>query len=340
MRYRAHMKAGEIGERFGLEGLRLSERELPLPGPGQVRMRPRAWSLNYRDVLVVAGLYNPRQPLPLVPLSDAAGIVDAVGEGVTRVKAGDRVMPIFAQRWIAGAPDKPKLGSALGSPLDGTAREALVLDAEGVVKIPAYLSDAEAATLPCAAVTAWSALFEHGAIAPGQAVLVQGSGGVSMFALLFARLAGARVIATSSRDDKLERLRALGAWQTINYRADAAWGKTARSLSGGVDHVVEVGGAGTLEQSLAAVRPGGTISLIGVLEGAAGPVPLTKVLMNAIRLQGVIVGSRESFERMLRAMESAELHPVIDRAFPFDDLPAALAHMKSGAHFGKIVLEP
>lgn len=333
------MKAWEIQERFGLDRLRLIDREERAPGPGQVRVRPSAWSLNYRDFLVVTGLYNPRQPLPLVPLSDAAGVVDAVGEGVTRVKVGDRVMPIFAPRWIAGVPDKEKLGSALGGSIDGTAQEALVLDAEGVVKVPAYLSDAEAASLPCAAVTAWSALFEHGRVTPGQTVLVQGSGGVSVFALLFAHMAGARVIATSSSDAKLERLRALGAWKTINYRSDPEWGKTARGLSGGVDHVVEVGGAGTIEQSLAAVRPGGTISLIGVLEGGAGPVPLTRVLMNAIRLQGVIVGPREAFERMLRAMEAAELRPVVDRAFSFDDLPGALAHMKSGAHFGKIVLE-
>lgn len=332
------MKAWEIGERFGIERLRRVERDDETPGPGQLRFRPSAWSLNYRDFLVVTGTYNPRQRLPLVPLSDAAGTVDAVGEGVTRVKVGDRVMPIFAQRWLAGAPDREKLGSTLGSPHDGTARASLLLHEDGVVHIPDYLSDQEAATLPCAAVTAWSALFEHGALQPGQTVLVQGSGGVSTFALLLARLAGARVIATSSSAPKRERLRALGAFETLDYRADPAWGKTAAKITGGVDHVVDVGGAGTLEQSIAAVRPGGTISLIGVLEGGAGPVPLARALMNAIRLQGIIVGPRESFEHLLQAMTAAEIRPIIDRAFPFDELPAALDHMKNGAHFGKIVL--
>lgn len=333
------MKAWELQERFGLDRLRLVEREEPTPGPGQVRIRPRAWSLNYRDFLVVTGAYNPRQPLPVVPLSDAVGVVDAVGEGVTRVQVGDRVAPIFATRWTAGIPGKEELASALGAAVDGTAQEALVLDAEGVVKIPAYLSDAEAASLPCAAVTAWSALFELGSLAPGQTVLVQGSGGVSVFALLFAQLAGARVIATSSSDAKLERLWALGAWQTIHYKNDPEWGKTARRMSGGVDHVIDVGGSGTIEQSLVAVRPGGTISLIGVLEGGGGPGPLTRALMNLVRLQGVFVGPREAFERMLRAMEAAELRPVLDRSFAFDELPAALSYLKSGAHFGKVVLE-
>ncbi len=333
------MRVWQLNE-FGAEQLALVEREEPQPGAGQVRVRVSACSLNYRDWMVVAGLYNPRQKLPLVPLSDGVGVVDAVGAGVTRVKVGDRVTASFAQRWIAGPPNKEKLSSTLGSPLDGMAAEAVVLDAEGVTAVPTYLSDEEAATLPCAALTAWSALFEQGQVGPGQTVLVQGSGGVSVFALQLAQLGGARVIATSSKEEKRERLTALGAWQTIDYVADPEWGKTARKLSGGagVDHVVEVGGAGTMEQSLIAVRPGGTISVIGVLDGAAGPIALTRVLMNAVRMQGVLVGSREAFERMCAALEAAELTPVVDRAFAFEELPDAIRHLKSGSHFGKVVV--
>ncbi len=334
------MKVWQVGTRFGIEQLAMVERDVPEPGPRQVRVRVRACSLNYRDFLVITGAYNPRQPLPLVPLSDGVGVVEAVGEGVTRVAVGDRVAAAFAQRWIAGPPDKDKLSSTLGSPHDGMAREAIVLDESGLVRVPAYLSDEEAATLPCAAVTAWSALFEQGRVGPGQTVLVQGSGGVSVFALQLARLAGARVIATSSHEEKRARLRELGAFETIDYRADAEWGRTARKITGaGVDHVIEVGGAGTMEQSLHAVRTGGTISVIGVLEGAAGPIALTRVLMNAVRMQGVLVGSREAFERMCVALEAAELRPIVDRVFPFDALPEAVRYLKSGAHFGKVVVK-
>lgn len=334
------MKTWIVSDGFGIERLALVDREVPEPGPGQVRVALRAWSLNYRDWMVITGAYNPRQRLPLVPLSDGAGVVEAVGAGVTRVREGDRVAASFAQRWIAGGPDRDKLASALGSPNDGVAAERVVLDEDGVVKVPDHLSFAEAATLPCAAVTAWCALFEHDRVGPAHTVLTQGSGGVSVFALQLARLAGARVIATSSSAHKRERLLAMGASHAIDYRADREWGKTARSLTGtGVDAVIEVGGAGTIDQSLAAVRPGGTISVIGVLAGAAGPVALTRVLMNAVRLQGVIVGSREAFERMNVAIAAAQLRPVVDRTFAFDELPAALRHLESGAHFGKIVIE-
>lgn len=334
------MLAWEIRDGFGLDRLTLVERPLPSPGPRQVRVRPSAFSLNYRDWMVATGAYNPRQRLPLVPLSDGVGVVDAVGDGVTRARVGDRVAAIFAQRWLAGPPDKAELASALGAPLDGMAAEAVVLDEDGVVHVPAHLCDEEAATLPCAAVTAWCALFEHGGLAPGRTVLVQGSGGVSVFALQLARLAGARVIATSSSADKRERLEALGAWRTLDYRADPEWGKSARALTGaGVDLVVEVGGAGTIEQSLSAVRPGGTIAVIGALEGGAGPVTLTRVLMSQVRLQGVFVGPRDAFERMNRAIEAAALRPVVDRVFAFEELPAALEALKRGGHVGKIVLK-
>jgi NADPH:quinone reductase-like Zn-dependent oxidoreductase len=333
------VKAWIVRDGFGIDQLALVDREVPDPGPGQVRVALRAWSLNYRDWMVITGAYNPRQALPLVPLSDGAGVIEAVGAGVRRVVVGDRVAAAFAQRWIAGPPDRDKLASALGGPGDGVAAERVVLDDEGVVKLPDHLSFEEAATLPCAAVTAWCALFEHDRVGPAHTVLVQGSGGVSVFALQLARLGGARVIATSSSERKRERLAAMGAWHTLDYRADPQWGRTVRSLTGaGVDHVVEVGGAGTMEQSLHAVRTGGTISIIGVLAGAAGPIALTRVLMNAVRLQGVVVGPREAFERMNAAIAAAQLRPVIDRAFAFDELPAALAHLESGAHFGKVVL--
>lgn len=335
------MKTWQIEGAFGLENLSWVERETPSPGPGEALVRMRAWSLNYRDHLVVAGAYNPKQSLPLVPLSDGVGIVEAVGDGVERVAVGDRVSGAFAQRWIDGPVDRAALSSTLGSPHDGVASELRVFSAEGLVHVPEHLSDREAATLPCAAVTAWNALYELGDVGPGQTVLVQGTGGVSTFALQLAKLAGARVIVTSSQDERLERARALGAWETINYRSDTRWGRTARSLTdGGVDQVIEVGGAGTIEQSLSAVRPGGTISVIGILDGAAGSFPLTRVLMTAVRMQGVFVGSRGTFERLGRAISAAELHPVVDeRRFAFDELPAALTHLAAGAHFGKIVLE-
>lgn len=333
------MKVWQVEDELGVENLKLVEREAPEPGPGQVRVTLSAWSLNYRDWMVVAGQYDPRIALPFVPLSDGVGTVDAVGPGVRRLSEGDRVAATFAPGWIAGPPDKAKLASALGGGGPGMAAEQVVLDAEAWVKVPAHLSDAEAATLPCAGVTAWSALREQGAVGPGQTVLVLGTGGVSIFALQLAQLAGARVIATSSSEAKLERVRALGAWRTLNYVEDERWGRTARKLTAeGVDHVVEVGGAGTMEQSLAAVRPGGTISVIGVLEGGGGPLSLTRVLMNAIRMQGIMVGPRVAFENLCRALEVHETRPVVDRTFGFDELPAALAHLKSGAHFGKIAL--
>lgn len=326
---------------FGIERLALGPHEPGEPGPGEARVRFTAWSLNYRDLLIVSGAYNPKQKLPLIPLSDAAGVVDAVGPGVTRVAVGDRVCPAFSQAWVDGPVGLAELKSSLGSPGDGVALRARCFRAEALVKVPGHLSDREAATLPCAALTAWNALFETGDLRPGQTVLVQGTGGVSSFALQFAVLAGARAIVISSSRDKLEHARALGAWETIDYRADPAWGDTARKLTGvGVDHVVEVGGAGTIEQSLRAVRPGGTISVIGVLDGVKGSFPLTRVLMNAVRMQGVFVGSRGMFERMCVAIEAARLAPVLDDAdFGFADLPAALARMEAGAHVGKITLE-
>ena len=334
------VKTWSIEGGFGLDALTLGERPPRALAPREVRVAMRALSLNYRDLMVVTGTYDPRQPLPLVPLSDGVGVVAEVGAEVRRVAVGDRVAGCFAQRWLDGPVDRDAQRSALGSPLDGVAAEERVFDEAGLVHVPAHLDDAEAATLPCAPGTAWSALFEQGALRPGHTVLVQGTGGVSTFALLFAAQAGARVIVTSSSADKLERARELGAWQTLRYDEDPRWGKAARELSGGgVDHVIEVGGAGTIAQSLAAVRAGGTISVIGVLDGVAGDFPIVRVLMRQIRMQGIFVGPRGAFERMNAALAAGGLRPPLDRRFSFDALPDALGHMQAGAHFGKIVLE-
>lgn len=334
------MRALEIRGAFGLDNLALVERPDPRPGPGEILVRLRAASLNFRDLLTVEGKYNPKQKLPLVPCSDGAGEVVEVGAGVTRVRTGDRVSTLFAQKWLAGRPTRERLRSTLGGPLDGTLAELAVFDQDGVVRTPEHLSDEEAATLPCAAVTAWSALVTEGGITAGDTVLVQGTGGVSLFALQLAKLLGARVVATSSRDEKLARVREMGADETINYREVPAWGVRAKELTGGagVDHVVEVGGAGTLQQSLQAVRFGGTISLIGNLAGTKTELLLTHVFMQKIRLNGILVGDRESFEAMNRAISLHRLRPVVDRVFPLEDSRAAFEHLAAGEHFGKIVI--
>lgn len=333
------MRAWQLTDGFGLDHLQQVDHDPGAPGPGQVRVRLTAWSLNYRDHLVVQGHYNPRQPLPLIPGSDAVGVVEAVGDGVTRVAVGDRVCPIFAQTWLAGRPGKADLGSSLGSPGHGVFRDAVVLSEHGVIRPPQHLTDAECATLPCAAVTAWRALVTEGGVQPGDVVLTLGTGGVSLAALQIAHLMGARVAITSSSDEKLERARALGASWTCNYRQEPAWGKALARTIGEIDHVVEVGGAGTLDQSLRAVRVGGTVSLIGVLAGVKTPLALTKVLMRGIRVQGVFVGNREDFEGLCRALTARpDVRPVVDRVFPKAELPAALEYLASQQHMGKVVL--
>jgi NADPH:quinone reductase-like Zn-dependent oxidoreductase len=325
------MKRFEIRE-FGIDKLVLVDGQEPQPGPGQALVRIRAASLNFRDLRVVQGLYNPKMPRLMVPLSDGAGEVLRTGPGVTRVKAGDRVAGAFMQGWIEGPVTEAKARTAMGGAIDGVASELVVLHEQGLVHVPEHLSFEEAATLPCAAVTAWNALISSGQIQPGETVLLLGTGGVSIFALQFSLIAGARTIITSSSDEKLERAQGLGAHQTINYQANADWDKAAR----GVDHVIEVGGPGTLGRSLRAVRHGGTVSVIGLLTGGeVNPVP---ILMKSVRAQGIYVGSREMFEAMNRAISLHQIRPVIDRTFAFDELPDALRHMEKGAHFGKIVL--
>jgi NADPH:quinone reductase-like Zn-dependent oxidoreductase len=334
------MKAVEIRGAFGLDHLALTGRPDPRPGHGEVLVRVRAASLNYRDLLTVRGQYNPKQKLPLIPCSDGVGEIVEVGDSVTRVRPGERVCANFAQRWIAGAPTREKLRSTLGGPLDGMLAELVVLSEEGVVRVPDHLTDEEAAALPCAGLTAWSTLVTDGGLTAGDSVLLQGTGGVSIFALQFAKLLGLRAIITSSSDEKLERARALGADETINYVQTPDWAARVKELTGGagVDHVVEVGGAGTLKQSLQAVRIGGTVSLMGVLAGNALELPLPLIFMQRIRVQGILVGSREGFEAMNRAIALHRLRPVIDRVFPLEETRAALELMDRGGHFGKICI--
>lgn len=334
------MQVVELQQDFGLDRLRVSRRPDPEPGRGQVVVRLGAASLNYRDLLMVRGQYNPRQPLPLIPCSDGAGRVVATGDDVTRFTLGDRVAPIFAQTWISGDPSREQQRSTLGGPLDGTLSELLLVDQAGLVAVPGHLTDEEAACLPCAGLTAWSALVTLGGLNQGETVLIQGTGGVSIFALQFALLAGARPIVTSGSDEKLARARSLGAWATINYRKVEDWDKQVLNLTDGkgVDHIVEVGGAGTLARSLAAVRCGGTISMIGVLSGVASKLVITPILMRQIRVQGILVGNRNGFEAMNRAIAASGLKPVVDRVFDLAQAREGLEHLASGRHFGKICI--
>jgi NADPH:quinone reductase-like Zn-dependent oxidoreductase len=332
------MKAAVLQNGFGLENVAVVERPEPAPDAGQVLVRLRAASLNYRDLLIAKGLYNPKLTLPRILGSDGAGEVVAVGANVTRWKVGDRVAGCFMPLWQDGPISEAVTKSTLGSERDGTFAEFLAIEETGLVRIPDHLSFEEAATLPCAAVTAWNALSEAPS-GPGTTVLLQGTGGVSIFALQFAKSHGARVLITSSSDQKLARAMQLGADAGTNYTTNPDWDKWARQQTGGhgVDVVVEVGGAGTLERSLKAVRTGGHVALIGILAGAGNFNPLL-VLMKAVRLQGVFVGSRAMFEAMNRWIADKQLRPVIDRAFPLAEAPAAFQHLESGSHFGKVVL--
>lgn len=333
------MKFYELREARGIGSLTLRDGDTPHPGNGQVLIRVRAVSLNYRDLSIACGRYRLGLKLPLVPMSDGAGEVVEVGSGVHRFKAGDRVMGIFMQSWLAGEMRPAYAGSALGGSLDGMASEYVVLNEQGIVPVPPHLSYEEAATLPCAGVTAWHALTSQG-LHPGMTVLVLGTGGVSMFALQFAILSGARVIVTSSSDAKLVRARDLGAAEGINYTSTPEWDRRVLELTdgAGVDHVVEVGGAGTLERSVNAVRIGGRVSLIGVLTGFDARVNPMGVLGRQVELHGVFVGSRAMFESMNTAIALHGLRPVIDRVFRFDEAADALRFMEARRHFGKIVL--
>lgn len=335
------MKAYEI-QQFGIDSLSLTDLPVPEPKAGEVLVKMHAASLNYRDVMVVSGAYNPRMKLPAIPLSDGAGEVAALGEGVSKWKVGDRVMPIFAQRWYDGQSSDEKRKTALGAgqQWQGVLREFAAFSEESVVAIPEHLTYEQAATLPCAALTSWNALHVSGQIKSGETVLTLGTGGVSIFAVQVAKMAGARVISTSGSDAKIAKLRDLGADETINYRENEDWDKTVLELTEkrGVDHVVEVGGAGTLARSINSVRIGGHVALIGALTGASTFDPIS-VFMKAIKLQGIFVGSKAMLEQMNAAVAENKLVPQIDRVFAFGDVREALEYMKSGAHFGKIVIK-
>jgi NADPH:quinone reductase-like Zn-dependent oxidoreductase len=327
---------------FGLDGLHLEPGDLPTLDPAGVHVRFYAASLNYRDLMVALGHYNPKMQLPRILGSDAAGEVLAVGSAVTRFKPGDRVASLFFQDWLDGEIQPLTGKSALGGVIDGVFATERILPETGLIPIPAHLSFEEAATLPCAALTAWNALVEQGHLRAGQTVLVQGTGGVSLFALQIAKMHGATVIVTSSSDEKLDRARRLGATHTINYKSTPDWDKAVKHLTNsiGVEHVVEVGGQGTIAKSLSAVRPSGHVHIIGVLSGPdPGPgIDVRSILTKSIHLNGIYVGSRAMFERLNAAIAANNLHPVIDRVFPFAEARAALEHMQHGSHFGKIVL--
>jgi NADPH:quinone reductase-like Zn-dependent oxidoreductase len=335
------MKCYVIPTPKGIDSLSLVERSDPTPGPRQVLVRVRATSLNYRDLITIEGSAARAAPKPdLIPLSDGAGEVVAVGPGVSRIKVGDRVAGCFMQKWVGGAIDEAAQASAMGGAIDGMLTELAILEEDGVVRLPAGLSFEEGATLPCAGVTAWHALVEIGSIKAGDTVLVLGSGGVSIFALQFAGLFGARVIATSGSAAKAERLKKMGAEAVIDYRATPDWDKEVMTLTAGrgADITVEVGGAGTLPRSFLATRLGGRIAVIGLLTGAGAQVDPMPILRRNLRVQGLYVGNRQMFEAMNRAIEANGLKPVIDKVFPFAQAKDAYRHMKSQTHFGKIVI--
>ncbi|AXS39300.1 NAD(P)-dependent alcohol dehydrogenase [Breoghania sp. L-A4] len=326
---------------FGFDGLSLVACDEPAPGHGQVCVRVGAVSLNYRDLLFVEGSYNPRARLPAVPVSDCAGVVTSVGPGVVDLKPGDRVVNLFMENWAGGTAAPGLLsGSRGGGDKEGVAAEFVCFDESALLPVPDHLSLAEAACLPCAAITAWSAVADAETVKPGAAVLVQGSGGVALFALQFARIMGARTVLVSSSNEKLESVAHLQPDHVINYQETPAWAKPARAALApdGFDLVVEIGGAATLEQSLRAVRVGGTVAMIGVVSGATAPLNLPLAVMRQVRLQGVTVGSRAAMADMLRAIEVHGLRPHIHAIVPLEDHRQAFALMKAGGHTGKIVM--
>jgi NADPH:quinone reductase-like Zn-dependent oxidoreductase len=333
------MKVWQIPS-FGIDNIEIAERSIPQPEPGQVLVKVHAVSLNYRDLLVVLGKYNPKLALPRIPCSDGAGEVIAVGDGVRRWRPGQRVAGIFMQNWSEGAPSAEKQRGALGGDIDGMMAEYVVLDQSGLVEIPEHLTWEEAATLPCAGVTAWNAVVHAGHIKAGDTVVIQGTGGVSIFALQFAKLLGARVLGTSSSDDKLRRAHSLGLNSGLNYRNNSNWATWVLEQTGGVgaDLVVEVGGAGTLAQSLKAIRIGGVIAQIGILSQSTEPWVIGPILHKQVHLQGIYVGSRVNFEEMNKAITANSLQPVVDEVFAFHYLKNALRVMELGSHFGKLAI--
>jgi len=336
------MRAMAFTETKGFDAIAEVNRDIPEPGPGEVLVKMGAASLNYRDILIAKGGYRSRQKQQdLVPLSDGAGTVAKLGPDVDQFNEGDRVTACFFQDWPAGTATERAMESDNGRAVDGMLQEYCVIPVSGLVKTPHHLSDAEAASLTCAGLTAWSAIVRLGHAEPGDAILTQGTGGVSLFALQFAKMLGARVAITSSSDAKLDQAKTLGADHGINYASNAEWGQAAKDWAGGdgVDNVIELGGTETMKQSLIAVRPGGTLSLIGVLSGATtGNVLLPFIISRDVRLQGVTVGPRDAMAQMCKAIEASDMHPVIDKVFPLDDAADAYKYVASGAHFGKVCI--
>ncbi|HEY1710128.1 MAG TPA: NAD(P)-dependent alcohol dehydrogenase [Rhizomicrobium sp.] len=333
------MKVWVNQDAFGIDNLREAERPDPTPGPGEIVVDMKAASLNYRDLLTV--MMGAGSAPPLVPFSDGAGVVSAIGSGVKRVKVGERVCPLFFQSWLTGPVKAESRNKPLGGPLDGVLQQHMKLIEDGVSKIPDHMSFEEAATLPCAGLTAWRAIAVEAPVGPGDTILVQGTGGVSIFALQFAKARGAKVIATSSSDEKLERAKALSADHVINYKTNPEWGKEALKLTDGrgVDVVVEVGGDNTLGKSLEAVRVGGSIVVIGVLGGFTNNIFIPALFGKNAKMIGISVGSREQFDDMAQAMAGWKMKPVVDKVFPVDQVQDALKLMQAGGHFGKICLK-
>src|SRR5690606_9728822 len=320
------MRALDVAAPGGLERLKPVDRPDPVPGAGPVRIRLRATSLNFRDLLMIENRYGrARIDFPITPFSDGCGVVEATGPGVTSLAPGDRVTPLFFQDWPAGGPTPAAAASALGHPIPGVGRELAVYPEQGIVKVPEFLTEAQAATLPCAALTAWRALFEDARLRPGQTVLLQGTGGVSIFGLQFARAAGLETIVTSSSNEKLERARRLGATHTSRCRERPRWSAEVGRVAGGrgVDVVMEVGGRATLRESMKSVTLGGHIAVIGVLTGAEEPFLIPGLIATQARLQGVSVGSRAMYEAMLRAIVQHRIEPVVDKVFPWTGARAA-----------------
>ena len=338
------MRALNVAAPWGLDAIKVVELPEPKPAAGQVLVRMKAVSLNYRDLLMVNGMYGraPTQTTDVItPFSDGCGYVEAVGEGVTRFKKGDRVATLFFQGWISGPPSLEKVVTALGFPIPGAGSELQTFSEHGLSKVPEFLSDNEVATLPCAALTAWRGLFHDARLEPGDTVVLQGTGGVSIFGLQFAHAAGLRTLITSSSDEKLARAEKLGADHLVNYKTTPDWSKPVRDATQGrgADFIMVVGGGGTIQESMRAIKIGGHIAIIGVVAGAGDPFNPAALIGNSAKLQGLSVGSRDMFESMCRMMDLKKIFPVVDKVFPFTEAKAAFSAMAAGEHFGKIVLE-
>ncbi|NVJ90005.1 MAG: NAD(P)-dependent alcohol dehydrogenase [Methylocystaceae bacterium] len=335
------MKAWQITDQFGLNNLNLVDVDPAKLQAGELLLKMKAASLNYRDMVTVSGGYGKTVKTPLTPCSDGVGELVERGDGATRFDVGTRLCPNFFPKWIDGKASPDGMPDALGGAYDGTLSEYMIVQENSCVEVPQSINDVEAATLPCAALTAWSGLFEQASLKSSDCVVIQGTGGVALFALQFAKAVGAQVLMTSSSDEKLARTKEMGADFCVNYRTTPDWDREIKKIwPQGADHIVELGGAGTLEKSIRSTRIGGHISLIGVLSGAnASNIPLPLILMRNICIQGVTVGSRNGFERMNAFIEKHKIKPVVDHIFAFEKAPEAFKHLESGQHFGKICVE-